>query len=63
MEQSQICLFEDLSNEELIATEGGNGAIGKAIMKLIEWTGAYDFFNDVSEGIIEGYNAGRKDFK
>lgn len=61
MEQSQINLFEDLNNEELIAIEGGN--VIKGILKIIEYIGIADFLNELKTGIVEGYKDGRKDFK
>jgi len=61
MEQSQINLFEDLNNEELIAIEGGN--VIKGILKIIEYIGIADFLNELKTGIVEGYTDGRKDFK
>jgi hypothetical protein len=61
MEQSQINLFEDLNNEELISIEGGN--VIKGILKIIEYIGIADFLNELKTGIVEGYKDGRKDFK
>jgi len=63
MEQSQINLFEDLNNEELIAIEGGNWGAVRLLIRLVEIAGVIDFINEAGKGIAEGYKDGKKDFK